>query len=66
MLVITRRAGEAILIGQDIKILVKHVQGGAVKLGIAAPSNVDIMRNELIPITTKEVENNDGHEHNDQ
>lgn len=47
MLVLGRRLGESILIGDDIKILVVDLNNGRVKLGIEAPENVSILRTEL-------------------
>lgn len=47
MLVLTRRIGESIKIGDDITLTVTDVNGSQVKLGIAAPSDVPILRQEL-------------------
>lgn len=47
MLVLTRKTGEAIQIGDDIEISVVSVKGDQVKLGINAPKNVDIHRKEI-------------------
>ncbi|MFL0246792.1 carbon storage regulator CsrA [Candidatus Clostridium stratigraminis] len=52
MLVITRKKGESILIGEDIEITVVKTEEGSVKLSIDAPKNVAILRKELY----KEVE----------
>lgn len=52
MLVITRKKGEAILIGDDIEITVVKTDEGSVKLSISAPKSVTILRKELY----KEVE----------
>ena len=46
MLVLTRRAGQAVLIGNDIEVKVITVKGNNVKLGFAAPESVDIKRSE--------------------
>jgi carbon storage regulator CsrA len=47
MLVLTRKADEQILIGDDIKITLVKVRGGSVRIGIEAPKNVKILRGEL-------------------
>lgn len=47
MLVITRKKGESLLIGEDIEITVVKVEDGSVKLSIAAPRNITILRKEL-------------------
>lgn len=47
MLVLTRKKGEAIIIGQDIELMVVAVEGDQVKLGINAPKNIEIHRKEV-------------------
>jgi len=47
MLVITRRAGEGILIGEDIELQVIELSHSRVKLGIAAPRRLHILRMEI-------------------
>jgi carbon storage regulator len=47
MLVLTRKTGEAIQIGEDIEISVVSVKGDQVKLGINAPKNVEVHRKEI-------------------
>ncbi len=47
MLMIRRRCGESILLGDDIEIHVLEVTGSRVKLGISAPRDVLVLRNEL-------------------
>lgn len=48
MLVLTRRIGETILIGQDIEVVVLEAYGSQVRLGIEAPREVTILREELV------------------
>ncbi|MGM0876459.1 MAG: carbon storage regulator CsrA [Bacillota bacterium] len=47
MLVLTRKTGEAIQIGDHIEVTVLSVQGDQIKLGINAPKNVEIHRKEI-------------------
>ncbi len=47
MLVLTRKPGERIQIGQDIWVEVRRVAGNRVTLAIEAPKNVHILRGEL-------------------
>lgn len=47
MLVITRRAGEAVLIGDNIELQVIELSASRVKLGIAAPRSLTILRKEI-------------------
>lgn len=48
MLVLTRKIGETIRIGDEITVRVLGVRGGQVSLGFAAPSNVRIFREEVM------------------
>ena len=48
MLVLTRKIGEAIQIGDQVTVEVLEVTGGRVRLGITAPSDVGICRSELL------------------
>lgn len=47
MLVLTRKKGEIIKIGDDIEITVVAAKGEQVKIGISAPKNVEIYRKEV-------------------
>ncbi len=47
MLVLTRKLGEKIQIGDDINIVIMEVRGKQVKLGIEAPSNIKVHREEI-------------------
>ena len=47
MLVISRKAGESFLIGENIEVFLLESVGDKVKLGIAAPKDVKIIRKEL-------------------
>ena len=47
MLIITRRAGEKIVIGDDIVVEVMEVVGNTVRLGLAAPKSVPVYREEI-------------------
>ena len=47
MLAISRRPGETLLIGDDIKITITEIKGKNVRIGIEAPGSVTILREEL-------------------
>jgi carbon storage regulator len=47
MLVLTRKTNEAIQIGENIEIKIISVQGDQVKIGIEAPKNIEIHRQEI-------------------
>lgn len=48
MLVISRKQGESILIGDDIEIKVSKIEDGNVKMAISAPKEMTILRNEVL------------------
>lgn len=48
MLIITRRQGERIMIGDDIVLTVLEVSGGSVRIGIEAPRSTPVHREELL------------------
>ena len=47
MLILTRRAGEALMIGDDVSITVLGVKGNQVRLGIEAPRSIAVHREEI-------------------
>jgi len=53
MLVLSRKPGEAIRIGDDIEISVIEVRGDTVRIGINAPRNVPVFRMELLAEVAK-------------
>jgi carbon storage regulator len=48
MLILTRKLGESVLIGNDIVVTVSDIKNGQVKLGISAPKNVTVNREEVV------------------
>jgi len=48
MLILRRKAGEAISIGDDIRVVIIEVKGNQVKIGVEAPLGVPIYRDELL------------------
>ncbi len=47
MLVLTRKIGESITIGDDITVRVLEINGANIKIGINAPKNITIYRQEI-------------------
>ena len=47
MLILTRKPGEALFIGDKIKVVVVEIKGNQIRLGIEAPSDVRILREEI-------------------
>lgn len=48
MLILTRKIGESIIIRDDIVVTILGSKGGQIKVGISAPENVNIVREELL------------------
>lgn len=48
MLILTRKANERIFIGDDVVLVVLGVENNRVKLGIEAPSDITILREEIV------------------
>lgn len=47
MLILTRRAGETLIVGDDVSITVLGVKGNQVRLGVNAPKDVSVHREEI-------------------
>src|SRR5262245_24902849 len=54
MLVLSRKLGEVIWIGEKIKITVVDIDRGKIRLGIEAPRDVPIYRQELLPLNREQ------------
>ena len=48
MLILQRKPGESLVIGEDVRVTVVSIEGGRVRLAISAPSEVAILRSELL------------------
>lgn len=56
MLILTRRPGESLLIGDDVEITLINVEGNQVKVGIKAPDAITILRAELVDRQVNRIE----------
>ena len=54
MLILSRRVGESITIGKDIVIKVVEISGNQIRLGIDAPREVRVLREEIIDAMKEE------------
>ena len=48
MLILQRKTGESLMIGEDVRVTVVSIEGGRVRLAISAPSEISILRSELL------------------
>jgi len=54
MLILTRRIGETIMIGDDVAVKVLEVNGCQVRIGVSAPREVEVHRQEIFERIKKE------------
>ncbi len=58
MLILTRKQGESITIGDDIRITILDVKGKYVRVGVEAPRSLPVHRQEILPVEKRNQENN--------
>ena len=49
MLVLSRKIGEEVVIGDNIRVRIVEIRGNRVKIGLEAPADVSFRRQELLP-----------------
>jgi carbon storage regulator len=59
MLILTRRVGESLKIGADVTVTVMGVKGTQVRIGIDAPKDVAVLREEIADRDKRELKNED-------
>lgn len=65
MLVLTRRIGETVTIGNDITLTVLSVRGNQVRVGIGAPKEVEVHREEIYERIQREKQLTERRSHSD-
>lgn len=60
MLILTRRVGETLMVGDDVTVTVLGVKGNQVRIGVNAPKDVAVHREEIYEKIRKETEGADG------
>jgi carbon storage regulator len=60
MLILTRRVGETVMIGNDVTVTVLGVKGNQVRVGVNAPRDVAVHREEIFDRIKREEQGGDG------
>ncbi|AAM23778.1 MULTISPECIES: carbon storage regulator CsrA [Thermoanaerobacteraceae] len=55
MLILTRKIGQSIIIGENVEVKIVSIEEGKVKLGITAPKEVTVLRKELIEVMDENI-----------
>ena len=60
MLILTRRVGESLMIGDEVNVTVLGIKGNQVRIGVNAPKEVAVHREEIYQRIQEENESSDG------
>jgi carbon storage regulator len=61
MLILTRRVGETVMIGEDVTVTVLGVKGNQVRIGVNAPRDVAVHREEIFERIKREEQDGESH-----
>ncbi|HEJ6213558.1 TPA: carbon storage regulator CsrA [Pseudomonas aeruginosa] len=61
MLILTRRVGETLMVGDDVTVTVLGVKGNQVRIGVNAPKEVAVLREEIYQRIQKEKDQEPNH-----
>lgn len=64
MLILTRRVGETVMIGEEVTVTVLGVKGNQVRIGVNAPKHVAVHREEIFERIKREQDGDQAHAHN--
>jgi carbon storage regulator len=59
MLVLTRRPGQTLIIGENVTVMVLGIRGTQVRLGISAPNDISVHREEIVVRTANSGQRSD-------